>query len=248
MFSWRNRPNFTEIVIAALFGFYFPYFQDFAKELIAPYNMDGHAKSLFSFILASVFTLAVLYLVIGSLMQQSIKFQWVRATLRPTGRFEGVWVERTSIPERPYALVCVYYDSEANDFFVRGWAFDRKYDGVMEPGIKADWDATSVHYDVEQRILLFYSRRATIGNKALYNLGVLDQQGDSFKGDVCDLYGDREPPPGSAFPVSGFKVEKMTRVPDRIVIRQLRGRKLDNNNIALELFKAWSQDKHAKDF
>jgi hypothetical protein len=189
-------------------------------------------------------TFFIAYILVYTSRWASLQIPFWRRRVAPTGQFEGIWLQKTSIPARPFALMRIFFSKEKDDFFAQGWALDERDPSALG----AIWNAGAVHYEPDTQQLLFYSTEARVGEGRPFTLGLLTKLSGwgshtVFRGEICDVYSqEAKTPDGNSIlegslPVFGFRVTEMRRVQSNVVKRISRNGAIETDADAMELLK-----------
>lgn len=105
--------------------------------------------------------LVLVYVMLEALLALALELRAVRRRLYPVAAFEGVWLQRTSLGERPYSVSWIRFERARDGgprWVYEGWALDRTF------GLAARWECRDVQFDEADR-RWFFLGPASLGSR-----------------------------------------------------------------------------------
>lgn len=132
---------------------------------------------LIALLISGGLSVIVMYL-LDSIYEISFsQWAWVRLLFDPKASFEGLWLEKVRIDERPYSLATIAFDKETRSYLYSGYAFNDKGE------LRAHWDTFELKFDLRQfNKCHFYGESVFLNGsrESIKNWGEITFEKDTF--------------------------------------------------------------------
>jgi hypothetical protein len=238
------RTLFLDTLIISMMAFGAQYSRDYIVSRF-PEAPAGFVDALIP--IGSILLAIVLIVIVHA---QLMALKVARRFLDPIGSFEGVWVEETSLTDRPFSIAFIEYNRDQRVFEHYGFGYGAKeLQGCLDNSGRAasGWRAEQLLLDAKRKALFFYSQDANVhdqgGRQRLRNVGELYYRRRGAKtltGQVYDLADDKATEP--------FLITRMSKVSGWQMRKALKGREAaDHRDYALLILYMLRKDSRLQE-